>query len=198
MADSANAGGSTSEDELVRVARIGKPHGIKGDVTVQVFTDMPEERFVPGAVLSVREGSPGTRSTVTVSRARWNKHILVLGFEEFSDRNAAELHRNAQLFAAPATVTEDDGWYEDDLLDFTVRHPDAGEVPLGRVTGLITGDAQDLLEIALTSGETALIPFVEEIVPEIDEESRIVYVTPPDGLLELFQESDEDEPEATR
>lgn len=186
---------STPEGELVRVARIGKPHGIKGDVTVQVFTDVPEERFAPGAVLSVRHGSAGTRSELTVARARWNKHILVLGFDEFSDRNAAELHRNAELFAAPDAVSDDEGWYEDDLLDFAVRRPGESLESLGTVTGLITGDAQDLLEVSLTSGGTALIPFVEEIVPDIDEESRVVYVTPPAGLLELFQETDDNAPE---
>lgn len=182
---------STPDGELVRVARIGKPHGIKGDVTVQVFTDVPEERFVPGAVLSVRDGAAGTKSALTVTRARWNKHILVLGFEEFSDRNAAELHRNAQLFAEPEAALDDDGWYEDDLLDFAVCRVGKEGETLGAVTGLITGEAQDLLEVSLTSGATALIPFVEEIVPEIDEDARVVYVTPPDGLLELFDGDDD-------
>lgn len=181
---------SSPDDLLVRVARIGKPHGIKGDVTVQVFTDAPEERFVPGAVLSVRDGAAGTHANLTVSRARWNKQILVLAFEEITDRNTAELHRNAHLFAEPDAESDDDGWYEDDLLDFDVRRAESTTGSIGTVTGLITGDAQDLLEISLVSGETALIPFVEEIVPEIDEAARVVYLTPPDGLLELFQEDE--------
>ena len=48
-----------AQDDLVRVARIGKPHGIRGEVTVQVFTDDPDARFAPGERLVVRDGAPG-------------------------------------------------------------------------------------------------------------------------------------------
>ena len=79
-----------AQDDLVRVARIGKPHGIRGEVTVQVFTDDPDARFAPGERLVVRDGAPGLPAELTVTRARWNKQILVVGFAESLDRNVAE------------------------------------------------------------------------------------------------------------
>ncbi|WHS28188.1 ribosome maturation factor RimM [Auritidibacter ignavus] len=178
-------------DGLVRVARIGKPHGIKGDVTVQIFTDSPETRFVPGAVLTVDHG--GTESPLagrlTVHNARWNKHILLLSFEEISDRNLAEQYRNCHLYAEPEDLEDDDdAWYAEDLADFTVKLDSAEGETIGTISDLIPGEAQDLLEVTRTNGTTSLVPFVVEIVPEIDVDQQLVILTPPAGLLELGQD----------
>lgn len=173
---------TTSPQDLVRVARIGKPHGIRGDVTVQLYTDDPESRFVPGAVLEGRRASAGRDGSLTVSRARWNKDILLLGFEEVADRNGAEELRGTELYAAPDEPGEDEGWYEDDLLGLTVVVDGAR---IGTVTGLVTGEVQDLLQVGLDAGTEALVPFVEEIVPEVDLQARTVTLDPPPGLLTL-------------
>lgn len=178
----------TQDLELVRVARIGKPHGIKGDVTVQVFTDSPEERFQPGQELTVNapDNADSVFPTLTVARARWNKNILLLGFEEFSDRNSAENHRNCHLYALPMEFeADDDAWYSAELEGFAVYQVADPDQQLGTVKELIPGEAQDLLEISGTKGETFLVPFVEEIVPEIDTEKQRVLIDPPPGLLEL-------------
>ncbi|WIK82699.1 ribosome maturation factor RimM [Micrococcus lylae] len=183
---------STRTEGLVRLARIGKPHGIRGEVTVQLFTDDPETRFAPGSVLTA-EGPAGTPAELTVTRARWNKQILVLGFEQSPDRNAAEALRGTQLFAAPEDRAEDDEWYEDDLLDLAVE---ADGRHIGTVVGLITGPAQDLLEIVVEGrDEPVLVPFVEEIVPEVDEERGAVLLTPPPGLLDLNEPGADEAPD---
>lgn len=174
----------------VRIARIGKPHGIRGEVTVEVFTDSPETRFTRGNVFSVRAGelTATVFETLTVEKARWNKNIMLLKFDEFSDRNTAESLRNCELYAEPVeSANNEDSWYADDLIDLTV-HQDSLDTPsLGEVSGLITGQAQDLLEIRLSDGREVLLPFVEEIVPEIDVERGAIVITPPPGLLELNQ-----------
>ena len=181
---------SHSTDSLVRVARIGKPHGIKGDVTVQLYTDDPEVRFAPGARLTAVGAPAGMPGELTVSRARWNKQILVVGFEQSPDRNTAESLRGTQLFGSPEEREEDDAWYEEDLVDLAVEVDGAR---VGTVTGLITGDAQDLLEIAVDGqDEPALVPFVEEIVPEVDAERGVVVLTPPPGLLTVNVASADD------
>lgn len=176
--------------EQVRVARIGKPHGIRGEVTVEVFTDSPETRFVEDNVFSVRvtTGNASIYDQLTVEKARWNKKILLLKFAEFSDRNTAESLRNSVLYAEPEeSVADEDSWYADDLIGLSV-HQDGFDTPaLGEVSNLITGDAQDLLEIRLSDGSEVMLPFVEEIVPEIDEERGAIVITPPPGLLELNQ-----------
>ncbi|GAB3546501.1 ribosome maturation factor RimM [Arthrobacter tumbae] len=165
----------------LQVARIGKPHGIRGEVTVQLFTDAPEERFEPGAVFRVE---PAAQGPLTCSSARWNKDILILGFDEVVDRNAAELLRGAKLFIESVGISDDDGdaWYEHELVGLEARVRDT---VVGRVSALRTMEVQDLLIIERSDGEELLVPFVEEIVPEVDVEGGFVVLTPPEGLLEL-------------
>lgn len=174
----------------VRVARVGKPHGIRGEVTAEVFTDSPETRFVKGTVLDAKSSHadlPSALNRLTLEGARWNKKILLLKFLEISDRNAAEAIRNTELFVSMDTPEDADGWYAEDLIGLTVHEQQLDMPKVGEVTDLITGDAQDRLEIQLVDGSRVLIPFVEEIVPEIHMAQGAIVITPPPGLLELNQ-----------
>jgi 16S rRNA processing protein RimM len=178
----------------VQVARIGKPHGIRGEVTVQVLTDAPEDRFVPGTELAV---DPAKLGPLTVEGARWNKDILLLAFEEIQTRNEAELLRGAKLFAEISEAAEEeDAWYEHELVGLQAR---IGSDVVGKVSGLLTHTAQDLLVVRNDAGEEVLVPFVAQIVPEVNIEDGYVLLTPPPGLFELNtgnagsdEESDED------
>lgn len=180
----------------VRIARIGKPHGVRGEVTVQLFTDDPETRFAPGSVLSVQwpQGSSdpaaGLPDTLTASGCRWNKKVLIARFDEITDRNRAEEMRGAQLFAEPHDVElDDDEWHQDDLLGLMAVDTTREDREVGKVTALISGPVQDLLELEVVGERRRiLIPFVEEIVPDIDLESGRVLLTPPAGLLDLGSE----------
>ncbi|MFI7584662.1 ribosome maturation factor RimM [Kocuria sp. M1N1S27] len=174
----------------VQVARVGKPHGIRGEVTVQLFTDAPEERFAPGARLLLEPSAPlAPDGVVTVRRARWNKSVLVVALEQVHDRNGAETLRGARLFAeALDEDPESDEWYEHELVGLEVRTgaEDGSGPRIGVVTGLRTLPVQDLLEIRLDEDRReAVLPFVDEIVPVVDPEGGFVLVTPPPGLLEL-------------
>ncbi|MFC3299471.1 ribosome maturation factor RimM [Arthrobacter agilis] len=165
----------------VLVARIGKPHGIKGEVTVQLFTDAPEDRFDAGETFRV-EGAKVPE--LTVAKARWNKDILIVAFEQVADRNAAETLRGAQLFI-DTTGTEDDdddSWYEHELVGLEARVDGA---PVGRVTALRTMAVQDLLVVELTGGHEAFVPFVGSIVPEVNPDEGFVVIVPPAGLFDL-------------
>lgn len=182
----------------VQVARIGKPHGIKGEVTVQLYTDDPSTRLVQGATLRIE---PPTRlapsGQVRIRSARWNKNILVLGLEEAATRNDAEALRNHTLVVDTEEAEDTEGYYEHELLGldvYSVPTPDVTELThrIGRVTGLTTGSTQDLLAVELDSGTESLIPFVEELVPDVDLDQGFVVVCPPPGLLELNAETDSD------
>ncbi|MFI2566020.1 ribosome maturation factor RimM [Paenarthrobacter sp. NPDC018779] len=169
----------------LQVARIGKPHGIRGEVTVQVLTDAPSERFVAGTEFLVEPASSGP---LTVRSARWNKEILLLGFEEIADRNAAELIRGAKLFIETEDLDEDgeEGWYEHELVGLQAR---VGNHTVGKVAALNTMPAQDLLVVEGQDGKEILIPFVDEIVPEVNIEEGYILITPPAGLFEINDES---------
>jgi 16S rRNA processing protein RimM len=170
----------------LQVARIGKPHGIRGEVTVQVLTDAPGDRFVPGTEFVVEPASAGP---LTVISARWNKDILLLGFEEIETRNEAETLRGAKLFIETEELDEDDdeGWYEHELVGLEAR---VGSRVVGKVAALNTMPVQDLLVVTTPDGEEILIPFVEQIVPEVNIEEGFVLLTPPDGLFELNSDQD--------
>lgn len=162
----------------VMVARIGRANGLKGEVTVQLHTDRPQERFTPGA----RFRTDPPIGEITVRSARMQGTTWVLGFEQVHDRTAAEGLRDTRLMAAP-DEDDDDGWYEDDLIDLQVYGVDGALV--GVVVALLQRPAQDLLEVALEGGGTAYVPFVEQIVPVVDIEAGRIEIDPPAGLLDL-------------
>jgi 16S rRNA processing protein RimM len=176
-------------DLQLLVARIGKPHGLRGEVTVQLHTDDPEGRFVVGATFAT-EAAPGSGvpRELTLSSRRVHRGIWLLGFEQVPDRTGAESLRGTRLLldapaAAASAEDDDEGWYEDDLVGLAVVGTDGS--PIGRVSGLETGPAQDLLVVELAQGGEALVPFVEAIVPDVDVEGGRVVIDPPPGLLEL-------------
>lgn len=178
-------------DEVV-VARIGKAHGLKGEVTVQVHTDSPEERFVAGATFVTE---PAQRGPLTLRSARVHNGIQLLAFDGTLDRTAAEGLRGVKLLAAADELVEDDAWYEEDLLGFEVVLEDGTRV--GTVKALESREVQDLLVVDGADGYDILLPFVEEIVPAVDEEARRIVVTPPPGLLELGRPDASDEGEGS-
>ena len=165
----------------VVVARIGKAHGLRGEVTVQVLTGAADERFVPGATFVTE---PVDAGPMVLRTARDHNGILLLGFAGTDDRSGAEALRGIQLLA---DALEDDGdensWYERDLVGLKAVTVGGDEV--GEVTALQSGAAQDLLVVRLTDGREALVPFVTAIVPEVDIEGGRVVLDPPPGLLDL-------------
>jgi 16S rRNA processing protein RimM len=168
------------------VARVGRAHGLRGEVSIEVRTDAPDQRFVKGAVLHLEDGSLAGSLAVTaltVSRVRDNNGTLLLTFEEITDRTAAEALRNAMLeVEVPENSDEDDAWYDHELVGLVAVSP-AGE-KLGEVTAVQHPGAQDLLVIRTVAGDSRLVPFVSAIVPEVDVAGGRIVLDPPAGLLE--------------
>lgn len=162
------------------IGRVIKSHGIKGEVSVDVTTDSPEQRYYPGAVLNGKQG--GKELEFTIKTVRAHKGRWLLTFDEVKDRTAADSLRGVQFFAEPIEEEDDEGFYDHELEGLKVILDGAS---IGEVTGITHGTQQSLLEIKLDNGKEALIPFVEEIVPEVDLEAGTCTITPPEGLLEL-------------
>jgi 16S rRNA processing protein RimM len=164
------------------VARIGRAHGIKGEVTVEVRTDEPELRLAPGAVLAT---DPATTGPLTIETGRVHSGRLLLRFEGVRDRNAAEALRNTLLIAEvdPAEVPEDpEEFYDHQLMDLDVVLADGTEI--GRITEISHLPSQDLFIVERPDGSDVMIPFVEEIVTEIDLEKQRAVIDPPPGLID--------------
>ncbi|GAA1610743.1 ribosome maturation factor RimM [Leucobacter chromiireducens] len=168
----------------LRVGRLTKPHGLKGGIKLELFTDNPELRFVPGAefYLQVPEESPWFGRTITLRELRWFNDSPVGFFAELPDRTAAEGIVRAILWIdedAVADGEEENAWYHHQLVGLDVVE---GERKLGVVAEVQHFPAQDLLVVTTETG-AVLVPFVEQIVPSVDIEAGVVHVTPPAGLF---------------
>ncbi|MEU2158410.1 ribosome maturation factor RimM [Streptomyces sp. NPDC019396] len=164
------------------VARIGRAHGVKGEVTVEVRTDEPELRLGPGAVLHT---DPASAGPLTIETGRVHSGRLLLRFEGVRDRNGAEALRNTLLIAEvdpDERPDEPDEFYDHQLMDLDVVLADGTEV--GRITEISHLPSQDLFIVERPDGTEVMIPFVEEIVAEIDLEEQKAVITPPPGLID--------------
>jgi 16S rRNA processing protein RimM len=162
------------------VARIGRPHGVRGEVTVEVRTDDPDTRFVPGATLRTDPDS----GPLTVANARWHNGTLLLTFVEQSDRTAVEALRNTRLIVdlEDEADPDDEAWYPHQLQGLAAVTM-TGE-RLGTVADLLTGSAQDILVVTAPDGREVLVPFVRAIVPTVDVRRGKVVLNPPGGLFD--------------
>lgn len=169
---------------LLTVGRIGRVHGIRGEVTVEVLTDSPEERFYSGATLLTQ---PSREGGLTVASARWHNSTLLLSFEGFLDRNAGETLRNVQLLAeVDLDDVDEDEYHIQQLIGLKVFLLSDTQVnnEIGVVSGVITGVAQDLLEVTKSNGSEFLIPFVKVLVPTVDIAGGRIVIDPPGGLID--------------
>ncbi|MEU6932180.1 ribosome maturation factor RimM [Streptomyces sp. NPDC046385] len=177
------------------VARIGRAHGIKGEVTVEVRTDEPELRLGPGAVLLT---DPASTGPLTIETGRVHSGRLLLRFEGVKDRTAAEALRNTVLIAEidPEELPEEeDEYYDHQLMDLDVVLADGTEI--GVISEISHLPSQDLFIVERPDGSEVLIPFVSEIVTEIDLENQRAVIVPPPGLIDDRAEiasAREDEP----
>jgi len=159
------------------VARIGRAHGLRGEVALDLRTDVPEERLTVGAVLAT---APADAGPLTIAHVRQLHDKWFLMFEEARDRTSAENLRGVELLAEPIE-DEDDAWYPHELAGLRAEHVD-GRV-LGTIAGLEHLPAHDMLVLVEESGARTLVPFVRAIVPVVDVAGGRVVIDPPGGLL---------------
>ncbi|AQQ15546.1 Ribosome maturation factor RimM [Corynebacterium glaucum] len=162
------------------IGRVVKSHGIKGEVAVDLLTDEAESRFAVGEVLHGKQA--GKEQDLTIKTLRPHQKRLLVSFEEIPDRTAADSLRGMKFYASPLERDEDsDEYYDHELIGLKV-HLDGAET--GEVTGVMDTPNRKILEVAY-EGREVLIPFVMDIVPEVDLDEGYLEITPPEGLLDL-------------
>jgi 16S rRNA processing protein RimM len=161
---------------MLLAGKIGKPHGLGGDVYVERISDDPR-RFETGSRLLHEDGRE-----LQVARARAHRDRFLVLFEGYDSREAAEGLRG-NLFVPDEEVRDlpEDEYWPDDLIGCVVVDEDGARV--GEVTGVLSGTAQDLLQVATDEGER-LVPLVKEIVTEVDVAAERVRIAPPEGLMD--------------
>ena len=169
----------------VTVGRIGRPHGIRGEVVVGVRTDEPELRFAAGSRLDTDRADVGP---LTVKATRWQSGELIVRFDGIRDRTAATELRGTWLSVDSGTLAspdDPDEFRDHELIGLSVR------TAAGNVVGVVTDvlhHGQDLLAVRPAAGATAgdiLVPFVKAIVTDVDVASGVLVIDPPPGLLNL-------------
>ena len=164
----------------LNIGRVVKSHGIKGEVAVDITTDDPDVHFAVGETLTGRQA--GKEVELTVKTMRPHQKRLLVSFEEVPDRTAADSLRGMKFFAEPLEHdAEEDGYYDHGLTGLEVRMKGAR---IGEVTGVMDTPNRKILEVDY-QGREVLIPFVMDIVPEVDLEHGYLTITPPEGLLDV-------------
>jgi 16S rRNA processing protein RimM len=164
------------------VGRIARPHGVRGEVSVEVRTDDPGRRFAVGKALTT---DPVAAGPLMVESARWHTGRLLISFAGITDRDQADELRGVWLTMDSAEVgspEDPDEFNDHELIGLDVVTVSGHKV--GRVAE-VRHQGQDLLVI---EPDEILVPFVAAIVPEIDVAGGRLVIDPPPGLLELGAE----------
>jgi 16S rRNA processing protein RimM len=169
----------------VIVGRIGRPHGIRGEVVIGVRTDEPDLRFAVGAVLGAGPTSDGEPASVLrVAATRWHSGQLLVAFAGVTDRTAAGELTGSWLSIdssqLPATGDPDE-FRDHELVGLSVRTVAGQDV--GVVTDVLHS-GQDLLVVRHPEGGESMVPFVKALVPEVDLGAGVLVIDPPPGLLD--------------
>lgn len=168
--------GSGPVDDRVLVGRVGRAHGLNGAVVVEPLTDAPDVRFAPGSTVVLDDGTP-----LTVTRLEATDRHPLVTFEGIDDRSRAEDIRGHRLYVTAADRRElDEGEYWPEEL-IGMRVLDRAGAELGRVSDVEIGVGQDRLIIDTDSGAFTL-PFVADLVPAVDLESRVLVAELPPGI----------------
>jgi 16S rRNA processing protein RimM len=173
----------------VIVGRIGRPHGIRGEVTIGIRTDEPDLRFAVGAVVDAspdgQDETPADTTQLTVACRRWHSGQLLVGFAGITDRTvAAELTGTwLSIDSSQLPDTPDPDEFRDhELIGLSVATAD------GAAAGVVTDvlhHGQDLLVVRRDGGgPEILVPFVKAIVPEVDVAAGRLVIDPPPGLID--------------
>jgi 16S rRNA processing protein RimM len=168
------------------VGHVARAHGVRGEVSVQVRTDVPERRFAVGSMLYTDHPEV---PLLTVAASRPHSGRLLVTFEEVHLRDVAEALQGTLLLidvdqaGSPGDLDEPDAWWDSDIVGLVASTVDG--VHLGPVTDVVHGPGGDLLAIARVDGRELLVPFVHDFVPAVDPAAGTLLVNPPPGLLEL-------------
>jgi 16S rRNA processing protein RimM len=161
--------------DRIIVGRVGRPHGVRGEVTVVPDTDNPDV-FAPGATMATGNG----RDLVVATVSRFRDRGLIVRFEGVSGRDGAEDLRGETLSVPRNRSLLDDGeFWPDELIGLKAVGVDGEE--LGVVSAVQPGTAQDRLVVTTADGSEVLVPFVDELVGDPDGDR--IEVRDPGGLF---------------
>ena len=173
------------KDKWMSIGEIVAAQGLKGDIRIKPSSDFPERFTKPGKRWIQKANELPTEIKLIKGTIIPGKSIYVISIEGVSNRSSAEkiIGWNLVMPVNSRPNLNDDEYHYFDLIGLEVKKGPKKTL-IGHVTDLIKG-GNDLLEIELVEGKKVLVPFVKEIVPEVEVKEKWLLINPPPGLLEL-------------
>ena len=169
-------------EELVAIARIVKPRGLRGEVVAELLTDFPERFESLENVIGLQPD--GTRLNLKIAECWFQKDRVVLRFEGFDSIEQPETLRNIEICIPESESVELD---EDEYFDWQLEGCEVRTIEgerIGTVREVMrTGGTENL--VVDGDGQEYLIPFAGSICTEVDAEKKLILVDLPEGLLEF-------------
>ncbi|AEH48610.1 ribosome maturation factor RimM [Parageobacillus thermoglucosidasius] len=171
-------------EKWFNVGKIVNTHGIRGEVRVISRTDFPEERYKKGNTLYIFMEKSQEPIEVIVKSHRVHKSFDLLSFEGYDNINLVEKFKGAMLKVPESQLGElnEGEYYFHEIIGCTVV-TEEGET-VGTVSEILTPGANDVWVVKRNNGKEALIPYIEDIVKNVDVEAKIITIRPMEGLLE--------------
>ncbi|MCD6425822.1 MAG: 16S rRNA processing protein RimM [Anaerolineales bacterium] len=180
--NSTNSTGSSPSDEpvFVLIGKFRRPHGIRGEIRMTVLTDFPE-LISPGQVIYAGE----RYSAYTVREIRWHGGDILVSLKELPDRTAVEIFRNVMVYMKSEDMPElpEGDYFIHQLVGMEVI-TDQGE-KLGTLKEILITGANDVYLVESPEGKELLIPAIEDVVLDINQDSGQILVHIISGLLDF-------------
>ncbi len=169
----------TGEPAFLVVGRFHQPHGLYGEIRMEVMTDFPE-RLQPGVTVYIG----ATHKPLQIHSRRWHRDSLLLAFDSIENPETIRKFSNEWIFVSsenrPA-LTEGE-YYHHQLLGLQVKSDEGFE--LGKMTGILETGANDVFMVLTPSGRELLLPAIESVVLEISLERGEILVHLLPGMLD--------------
>ena len=169
----------TGEPDFLVVGKLRHPHGLHGEILMEVITDFPE-RMQPGVTIYVGEA----KLPLEIHSQRWHRDSLLLAFKSFQNPETSDELRNQWVYvtAEDRPKLPEGEYYHHQLLGLAVLTDEGRE--LGKLTGILETGANDVYIVLAPSGHEILLPAIEPVILNIDLEGGKIIVHPLPGLLE--------------
>lgn len=163
--------------EKIRVGKILRGFGIKGEVKVQIITDEPEKRFKVKKVLYLKQDE--TFSPVTITSVRYHQSNVLLSFADHPDLTSVEGYHGCELFIDRKDIKSKDSVYAFELMNVSVYKEDGTLV--GVISDILDTGAHIVLRIK-TDAKDVLIPYVDRFIVRFDQTKNILVIRWMEGL----------------
>ena len=175
---------STGEPEYLLVGSLRRPHGVRGEMVMEVLTDFPE-RLKPETKVFVGP----SRNPVVIEGTRIHGEGLLIKFEGVGTPEEAGRYRNQPVYvtAADRPPLPDGQFYEHQVIGFSVVEDESNEL-IGTLSGIMRTGANDVYVVARPDGSEVLLPVIASVVLKLDVGTRTVRVHLLPGLIDDSEE----------